>query len=124
ARVFVTVNPVNDAPTPGDTAATLTMSGSTLNVVVDDFDVDGDPLTIISIPTSGTGAPQHGTAIIVNNQIQYMPTSGHYGTDTFSYTVSDGQGGTATAWVTITTVNAPPVATNDTATVSPNFSSY
>jgi hypothetical protein len=38
---------------------------------------------------------------VVNNQILYTPQEDFIGTDSFSYFVSDGRGGTATATVTV-----------------------
>jgi subtilisin-like proprotein convertase family protein len=101
------VTPVNDAPTAGDDALTtgqntdLTFDPSTL--LANDDDADGDSLAITDFtqPTSGS---------LVDNgdgTWTYTPNAGFFGTDTFDYTVSDGQGGTATATVTITVEQAP-----------------
>lgn len=48
--------------------------------------------------------------------ILYTPTANFRGTDSFTYTLSDGQGGTATATVRVAVLNRPPVAQDDTAT--------
>ncbi|OOC11734.1 hypothetical protein BM451_20070, partial [Dickeya dadantii] len=52
--------------------------------------------------------------------LTYTPNANFNGSDTISYTVSDGHGGTATATVavTITPVNDAPVAANDSATTA------
>ena len=93
-------------------------SGNSLNVLSNDFDPDGDTLTITSAAT-----PLHGTNSIAGNRIIYTPTPGYSGTDTFSYSIADGRGGTATATVTIAVqppivVNRPPVAQNDNYTLA------
>ena len=73
-----------------------------------DSDSDGNALTITAV-----GSPSHGT--VVNNSgtsVTYTPTTDYYGSDSFTYTISDGHGGTATATVAVTVnhVNQPPVA--------------
>ena len=49
--------------------------------------------------------------------VVYTPAANFYGSDSFSYTLSDGHGGTATATVTVTVnpVNDPPAAVDDKA---------
>ncbi|MCB0080242.1 MAG: cadherin-like domain-containing protein, partial [Caldilineaceae bacterium] len=46
--------------------------------------------------------PQHGSAVVNGVAIVYTPESGYQGADTFTYAVTDGQGATASATVTIT----------------------
>ena len=114
ATVTVTVTPVNDAPVAADDAAsTPEDTAVTINVLGNDTDVDGDPLTITNV-----SAPANGTATIVGGQIVYTPNPDFNGTDTITYTISDGKGGTDTATVTVTVggVNDAPVAVDDTAT--------
>ena len=51
-----------------------------------DSDGDGDPLTIISVST-----PENGVATLLNSgNVRYTPNQGFSGTDSFSYNVSDG----------------------------------
>jgi hypothetical protein len=64
-------------------------------------------------------APANGTAVInPDNTVTYTPDANFYGSDSFSYTISDGAGGSDTAVVTITVtpVNDAPVANDDVAT--------
>lgn len=77
---------------------------SVLKILLNDSDPDGDFLTVISVsPVS-----DHGAEVMLTwPWIFYTPTAGYDGTDTFSYTVSDGFGGTATARVQVV-VNPPP----------------
>src|SRR5688572_14477519 len=62
-------------------------------------------VTEITQPTNGTATPVAGG-------ISFTPNGIYTGSDSFSYTVSDGQGGTANATVTLT--NAIPVAPSNT----------
>jgi hypothetical protein len=102
AGVAITVTPVNDAPVAvDDTASTLAGSAVTISVLANDVDLDGPSLAIASV-TQGT----NGTVAISGNQVTY--TAGLFvGSDSFTYTVSDGAGGSSTATVTVT-VGAPP----------------
>ena len=77
-----------------------------VDVLANDVDPDGDPLSITAI-----GTPADGTAAILGNNIIYTPTLNFAGTETFTYTVSDPSGLSATARLSIvvTPVNDPPV---------------
>ncbi len=62
-----------------------------------DTDPDGDALVVVDI-----AQPAHGTASVdADGNIVYVPEDGYIGPDTFTYTVSDGKGGYATATVTL-----------------------
>jgi DNA/RNA endonuclease G (NUC1) len=114
ANVSVTINAVNDAPVANpDSATTDEDTPATINVLANDSDVDGDSL-VVSAVTQGA----HGSVTNNGNNVTYSPAANFNGSDSFSYTVSDGHGGTATAnvSVTINAVNDNPVANNDSAT--------
>jgi hypothetical protein len=85
---------------------------TTVAVLANDSDADGDPLTV----TARTNGAK-GVATITNGgtTVAYRPNANAFGKDTFTYTVSDGQGGLATGTVTVTinAVNDPPNAAND-----------
>jgi len=118
ATVTLTVRPVNDAPVAGaDAAATPEETAVTLDVLANDTDADGNPLSIASV-TQGA----NGTVQLNGGQVVYTPNVNFAGSDTFTYVVSDGQGGTATGRVTVTVspVNDAPTAGADTATASKN----
>jgi hypothetical protein len=109
ATVFVTVGGVNDPPVAGDDTATVfeDSSGNQVDVLVNDVDLDGDVLVIVSVSN-----PPHGSTSTDGNYTFYTPDSNYVGSDSFTYTISDGNGGTdsATVSVTVTGVNDPPSA--------------
>jgi outer membrane protein OmpA-like peptidoglycan-associated protein len=111
---YLNRNPIarNDASTvPADATA------QPIAVLGNDDDPDGDPLTIASV-----GTPAHGTVTISGVQVLYTPARGYTGADAFSYTASDGKGGTATAMVAVAVVraNRAPVARDDYAVAGYN----
>lgn len=95
------------ASTPVDTQAKADLSSSA-------SDPDGDSLTY-----SVASQPANGTATMWGTYFTYTPNSGFTGTDSFTYKVDDGFGGTATATVTVT-VNPQPVANDDNVTTNMN----
>ena len=72
-----------------------------------DTDVDGDTLVITSV----TAVTSKGTASYSGSNIIYTPNLNAVGSDSLSYTISDGNGGTASATVSITIIvtDQPPV---------------
>ena len=124
ASVSITVFPpaVNNPPVAVNDGYTVdrNSSANSLNVLANDSDPDGDVLTITAV-----SAPVHGTASIVGNRVNYTPTPGYVGADSFTYTIADGRGGTASATVSITVANpagnAPPVARDDVFLISQRF---
>lgn len=97
--VSVTINSVNDATVANDDTVTCDKDTTTdFDVLKNDTDIDvGDELTISSV-----GNAQHGSVSIVLNKIRYAPDAGYTGADSFTYTVSDEGGSTATATVNVT----------------------
>jgi len=119
ATVSLTVTHVNHAPVAKDDAYTTSedvpLSVQTGGVLFNDTDADGDPLT-----AKVAAQPLHGTLTLsANGTFLYTPASLFYGQDAFTYTASDGQGGSATATATISVahVNHAPVATSSQATL-------
>lgn len=114
ALVNVTVTPVNDPPLAGpDSAATNENTPVTVSVLANDADVDGGALSVSAV-TQGTNGAVTTNGITVT----YTPAAGFSGSDSFTYNVSDGLGGTATGLVTVTVaaVNGAPVANPDSGT--------
>lgn len=79
-----------------DTVNVTTLSPITISVIANDTDANGDFLTI-----SAVTAPLKGTAVRVGRTIRYTPSEDFSGVDSFTYTISDGRGGTDTADVTL-----------------------
>lgn len=108
----------NQAPAASDDSITVFEdSGAndlTSTLLFNDNDADNDTLTI----TSGTSGA-HGTVSVVAGVLTYTPDANYNGTDSFTYTISDGNGltDTATASVTVPAVNDA-VTTTAPATLS------
>ena len=103
ATVTVDVTPVNDDPVAqDDTASTGFNTPVTVDVLANDTDVDGDPLTLLD----ATVPADQGTVAIVDNQIVFTPATGFSGPAEISYTVDDGAGGTDTGTLAVE-VTAP-----------------
>ncbi|MEZ0358728.1 tandem-95 repeat protein [Mycobacterium sp. SA01] len=99
--------PVNNAPVATDDSATTNENVPvSIAVVANDSDTDGDSLIV-----TGVATPLHGTVTHSDTDITYTPNTDYYGADGFTYTVSDGHGGTATGTVSVTVapVDAPPL---------------
>jgi Bacterial Ig domain len=115
----------NTAPVANSDTFTVTAgsAANSFNVLANDTDANGDSLTITAV-----SLPSKGAASIVNNQINYVPSATvASGTDTFTYTISDGKGGSATGTVNVTinaaaAVNRNPIANADAFTVAANSS--
>ncbi|WP_339412241.1 tandem-95 repeat protein [Pseudomonas sp. EA_35y_Pfl2_R5] len=120
ATVTVNVAPGNDAPVAvndsliasEDTPITYTAN----DLLGNDSDVDGDPLTIASV-TSGNG----GTAVLnPDGTVTFTPNANFNGVADFTYTVTDGAltSNTATVTVNVAPANDAPVAVADTFTLN------
>ncbi|MEC8474026.1 MAG: S8 family serine peptidase [Planctomycetota bacterium] len=102
ATVSVTVTAVNDNPVANDDSATTKEDVAvTIDLVSNDTDIDGDSLSIESVSAASNGS-------VVNNgngTVTYTPNAGFFGSDSFTYVVSDGSAtDTATVSVTVTEV--------------------
>ncbi|HET9626930.1 MAG TPA: Ig-like domain-containing protein, partial [Kofleriaceae bacterium] len=119
ATVTVTVAAVDDPPVAADDAASTSEDTAVaIDVVANDGDLDGDALTVTAV-----GAPTHGTAVITDaHHVTYTPAGDFHGSDSFTYTIADPSGATASATVTVavTAVNDPPVAADDAASLDEN----
>ena len=79
-----------------DMASTDDKTTLILDVLSNDTDADNQTLSVIAV------SAQQGSVMIENNKIRYTPITGFEGVDTVSYTISDGEGGEATANVMVT----------------------
>jgi VCBS repeat-containing protein len=118
ATVTVTVTPPpNHAPVAVDDTATVAAGAAvTGNILANDTDADNDALHA----ALKTG-PAHGVLTLADDgTYKYTPTAGYSGSDSFTYTVTDGKA-TSTATVSLTVTPPPnhaPVAVNDAVTVA------
>jgi CshA-type fibril repeat protein/VCBS repeat-containing protein len=138
ATVSLSVDPINDNPVAiddrfkldEDIATTLDLIGTRNGDGDADSDPDGDSLTITEIngtPISAGGSvtTAHGTVTLnADGTVEFTPAADYNGTESFEYTISDGQGGTDTATVNLTVdpVNDVPVAVDDIKTLAEDSS--
>ncbi|SVD18370.1 uncharacterized protein METZ01_LOCUS371224, partial [marine metagenome] len=103
----LTIVDVNNAPSVNsDTASTDEDIAVNIDVLSNDDDPDGDTLTV-------TAATAANGAVVINsdNTLSYTPNSNFNGSDTITYTASDGTTTTdGTVSVTINAVNDAPSA--------------
>ena len=113
AQVTVTINAV--APVAvNDSASTNANQAVTITVLTNDSDPGGSTLTVVS----ATGGAHGGTVVNANGTIKYTPAPGYAGNDSFTYTIKNVAGLTATATVSVVVRPLPPVAVNDAATTT------
>jgi Bacterial Ig domain len=117
ATVNVTITAVNDLPL-AQTLTVNTNEDTPLNVALIATDIDSAPSSLVY---SIVNAPSLGTITLdaATGQAQYTPNVNQFGTDAFTYRVSDGAGlsNIATVTLTIASVNDAPVARNDVASI-------
>ncbi|NHQ94370.1 Ig-like domain-containing protein, partial [Janthinobacterium lividum] len=92
----------NVAPIAGAVNATVAYGSSVQPITLN---LSGGVATSVAVAS----AASHGTATVNGTSISYTPAAGYAGTDSFSYTASNGAGTSAQAIVTITV--SPPVIT-------------
>ncbi len=100
---------VNDAPVATADAGYSATAGTSIVIaasalLVNDRDVDGDALAISAV-SAGTGG---SATLLADGSVQFTAAPGHTGPARFSYTVSDGRGGEASAQVTVEVKPAAP----------------
>jgi len=101
----------NVAPDAVDDNAVVAEDSGTndIDVLANDSDANSDTLTI-----TGAGSASHGTVGINGGFVTYAPDADYFGSDSFTYTISDGtETDTATVNVTVTNVNDAPVAVGE-----------
>ncbi len=93
-----------------DTASTYQGQAVNINVLANDSDPNG-----LALLLGAVAQPKNGSVVINSDKtITYTPATSFTGSDTFTYTATDAQGGTATGTVNVT-VLAPPAAPTWTA---------
>ena len=118
ATLTITVDPVNDDPVAVDDVVTTPEDSLvTIDVVANDSDPDGDPMTV---PIYDAVSANGGTvACTLAGSCTYDPAPDYSGPDSFTYTIDDGAGGvdTATVLITVVGVNDGPLAVDDAVTI-------
>ena len=103
-KVKVKQKPVENHPPVADDKSITTNEGAVHAVTLSGSDADGDTLTYTVVTQ-----PAHGSLIGTVPNLTYVPYSGFYGTDSFTYKVNDGKADSSVATVTITVVKLPDV---------------
>ena len=95
--------------TPEDASITITLQAT---------DADRDSLAF------SHGGASNGLVSGSGANLTYTPNTDFFGQDSFTFTVSDGKGGSdsGTVTITVTEVNDPPTASDQTVTTSENTS--
>lgn len=102
-----------------DSVAITQNQSITLDVLNNDLTPTDKPLSIKS-----TTAPSHGTLTVQNNKILYTPIKDYTGSDSFSYTPTNGyeEGNKTMVYIIIEMPNMPPLGIKDSASVYENNS--
>lgn len=119
ATVTMTITPTNDNPVANADSATVAEESAATNIQVLANDNSGpDASETLSITAVGT--PDKGGTVTIgtNGNVVYTPATNFQGIEAFSYTISDGNGGSSSGIVTVTVTNTndPPTAVTDTLT--------
>ena len=116
--VVITVTGTNDAPVAVDdmqmTNEDVPLVFASSELVTNDIDIDGDPLTVSLVLNA-----VNGTVNLAGGQITFTPDANFTGMASFDYVVTDGTlTDTGTVNIAITAVNDPPIAVDDTASTN------
>lgn len=117
AAALAAIGSTNSAPVATDDAIESNEdSPVAINVLANDVDAEGDTLQIHSLTSPANGE----VALNADNTITYVPAQNFHGSDSFSYTIGDGRGGTDTAvvLVTVAAINDAPLAGDDSASTA------
>ena len=109
ATVTVDVTPVNDAPDAVDDSDTTDFNTPiTVDLLANDFDVDGDDLSVVSaeVPADEGSLVDNG-----DGTVTFTPADGFTGTATITYTIEDEEGLTDSA---VHTIDVAPSALDGT----------
>lgn len=124
ATVTVQIADVNDPPVAlNDTFSVFSGSNNNILEVLDNDSVGADDPAAETLRVTAISNISNNGAVVVSTgglSINYSPATGFEGTETFSYTLSDGRGGEATGTVSVTVVpeNPPPTVVNDNFTLA------
>jgi large repetitive protein len=117
ARVTIVVMTIDHMPIAiADTATVAEDAPATIEVLLNDLGLEDAPITVAIVMPPATGQA------IVNGDstVTYTPNADLNGSDAFVYSITDADGDTSTATVSVTVgaVNDPPVAIADMASTA------
>ena len=92
----VTVTPVNDSPVSAAQSVT-TVEDISVEITLSGSDIDGDTLTYEIVTNS-----LNGTVTLSDNKASYLPNSGYFGADSFTYKINDGTEDSSVETISIT----------------------
>jgi len=114
----ITIGPVNDPPSAVDDSATIAEDTSlaSINVLTNDTDLDLDTLSVSAF--DGSTIVDGVLTSLGGGAFSYVPDPDFFGTETFTYTVTDGNGGFDGGTVSLEVTPTPdaPVALDDSFT--------
>jgi CshA-type fibril repeat protein len=136
-NISVTGTTCNTPPVANNDSATTTENHAVSgNVLANDTDKNGDTLSVTSFVVNGHSYAAGSTASIVgvgtlaisaNGSYTFTPATNYSGSvPAATYTISDGHGGTASAnlSISVTLVNTPPVAQDDSTSTTANHAVF
>ena len=92
----------NRVPVAADDGGVTTLNQAlnltSASLLANDSDPDGDALSVVSVSATSTNG---GAVSLSLGTVTYTPVNGFSGYDRFSYTISDGRSGSATAQVEV-----------------------
>lgn len=102
----------NTPPTANDdlgACACSSATGALIDVLANDSDLDNHALSVTSVTQPGFGT----ATLNADNTVTYVPNAGYIGADSFTYTVEDGLGGSATGIARVDVLSNPPTLADD-----------
>jgi gliding motility-associated-like protein len=130
ATITITVNSVNPPPVANnDTGTTNENTAVNVTILANDTDDTGFVTSSVDLDQSTAGKQTSRTVtggtftVNASGVLSFSPTTNFNGTSSVTYTVEDTEGATsnaATVTITVNSVNANPVANNDTGTTNEN----
>jgi len=111
--VTIAVTPVVDSPIAFDQIV-ATLEDVSKAITLTGIDPDGAVISYTLL-----SSPLHGTLSGTAPSLTFIPTGNYSGADSFTFTVNDGtiDSNIATVSITITAVNDPPIANNQSASI-------
>ena len=117
AAAIVTINVINNAAPVANGQAVTTNEDTPVSITLTATDANGNVLTYSII-----ASPMNGTLSGMPPNVIYTPVLNYFGLDSFTFKANDGlvDSNVATVDITVTSVNDPPVAVDDSASTARN----